>query len=364
MKKEIISSKQMINIMVVYLLGSSLVMGGNTSAKQDTWISIILAVAIMIPICLLYGKLCELYPSKNIYDMFYNCFGKIIGAILTIIFILYAIHLGAMIIRNFTEFIQTVSLPETPQFVVAIVIGLLCMWVIAEGIEILGRGAAIVMPIVIVIIILTVVMNLNKIELKYIQPIFESSFSKILSCSLYYVSFPFGEIVLFLCVAQNMQQNTNPYRVYIISLVISGMLLVVAMVRNLLVLGMPVLESLYFPSYSAVGIINIREFITRIEVLVTGNFIISGLSKICVCLYAACKGLTKLFGLKSYKEFVAPVSVFMIAVSGIAFGNTMEMISFLEAYRIYAPVLQIFIPLILLAVSLLRKRNRLKNTSE
>ena len=364
MEKEIISSKQMINIMIIYILGSSLVMGGNTSAKQDSWISIILAVAFMIPICLVYGRLCKLHPGKNIYDMFYDCFGKIAGAILTIIFTIYAIHLGAMIIRNFTEFIQTVSLPETPQFAVAIAIGLICMWTIAEGIEILGRGAAIVMPIVFVVIVLTVIMNINNLDLSYIQPIFENSLSKILSCSLYHVSFPFGEIVLFLSVAQCMDRNTNPYRVYITALVISGTLLLVAMIRNLLVLGMPVLESLYFPSYSAVGIININEFISRIEVLVTGNFIISGLAKVCICMYAACKGIAKLFGIKKYKQFVAPVAVFMIAVSGIAFANTMEMISFLEPYRIYAPVLQIFIPLILLAVSLVRKRNNLKNTAE
>ncbi len=358
------SSKQIIHIMIIYILGSALVMGGNTTAKQDSWISILLAMLLMIPICFMYGKLSKLYPGKNIFDMFYESFGKIAGSVFTAIFTIYALHLGAIVTRNFTEFIETVSLPETPQFAVAIVIGVLSLWTVKAGIEILGRGAVLVTPIVGFTVILTLLANINHIDLSYIQPVFAQGLGKIFSGSIYYISFPFAEVVLFLSVMPCVDSKTNPYKIYLTSLAVGGFLLLLAMLRNILVLGMPTLQSLYFPSYTAVGVINIREFITRIEVLVAGNFIISGLAKACICLYVACKGMARLFNVRNYKVFAAPAAFLMIAVSGWLFSSTMEMMAFLEPYKYYAPVLQILVPFAILLIALVKKRKNKKTTAE
>ncbi|RPF42184.1 spore germination protein KB [Hydrogenoanaerobacterium saccharovorans] len=355
MGKEIVSSKQMINIIILFILGTAFVAGGTAIAKQDSWISIILAFLLLIPIYLVYGKLNKLYPNKNVFEMFYECFGKIGGATFTIIFTLFSLHLGALVIRNFTEFIQVVSLSETPQYAAAIFIGVLCIWTVKSGIEILARGAMITGPIVIIVTILTVVLNINNMDLSYIQPIFGAGFGNILSNCTNYISFPFGEAVLFLSVMPCLKSKANPHKVYLMGTAIGCVILVMGRLRNTLVLGLPTLESLYFPSYTSVGIINIKEFITRIEVLMIGNFILSGLAKVCVCIYVTCKGFAHLFNVANYKDFAAPVALMMIAISAVTSSSTMEMMAYLKPYKYYAPVIEIFVPFLLLVVTLIKK---------
>ena len=54
MNKDVLTSKQIIYMMILFILGSSLVTGGNTEAKEDSWVSIILAIIMAIPFILVY----------------------------------------------------------------------------------------------------------------------------------------------------------------------------------------------------------------------------------------------------------------------------------------------------------------------
>jgi len=336
-------------------------MGGSTVAEQDSWIAIIVAMIIMVPFYYMFAKLATLYPGKNFYEMAYLALGNIGGFIITFIFTCFSLMLGALVIRNFTEFIQTVSFLETPQYIVAIIMGLLAYQVIKVGIGIIGRGANLVGPLVIITILATVLMTINKMDISHIKPILSVSFSKILSCSIYSVSFPFGEVVLFTVLMPCLPKEESPYKAYLQALLIGGTLLVIAMLRNILVLGLPTAHALYFPSYSAVGFINIREFINRIEVLVSGNFIISGLVKISVCLYCVCKGLSRMFHAPNHRTFAATSVALMVAISGWAFASTMEMMENITIYTMTLPFLQIGLPLIVLIATLIKRRKENKS---
>lgn len=354
MKK--ISLSQMQSIIVMYILGSSLVMGGSTIAEQDSWISIIVAMLIMVPCYYIYAKLAALYPGKNLYEMAYQALGQVGGFIVTLIVTCYALMLGAMVIRNFSGFIQTVSFLETPQYAVAIIMGLLAYSIIKVGIGIVGRGANLVGPLVVVTILATVLMTINKMDIANIKPMLSQSPGSILSCAIYSVAFPFGEVVLFTVMMPCLPKGESPYKAYFHALWIGGTLLVIAMLRNLLVLGLPTAHVLYFPSYSAVGFIDIREFINRIEVLVSGNFILSGLVKISICLYCVCKGLSRMFRAPNHRVFVASSAALMVAVSGWVFASTMEMMENIKFYTMVMPFLQIGLPLLVLVVTLIKGR--------
>lgn len=78
-------------------------------------------------------------------------------------------------------------------------------------------------------------------------------------------------------------------------------MLAILVAVDIMIFGIPLVSSLYFPSYTAAEIIDIVGFISRIEVLVSGNYIIFGVVKISVCLFVSCKGVAKLFKFKNYK---------------------------------------------------------------
>ena len=91
--------------------------------------------------------------------------------------------------------------------------------------------------------------------------------------------------------------------------------------------------------------VDVGSFISRIEVLVSGNFIIFGLMKVTVCLYVGSRGLARVLGGKSYRPAAALATAGMIVFSQRVFTSTMQMFAFLQIYKRYAPVFEIVLPL-------------------
>ena len=159
-------------------------------------------------------------------------------------------------------------------------------------------------------------------------------------------TFPFAETVLFLTLADSIKKSDNPYKIYLYGICIGAAILMFALLRNIMILGSPMLEKSYFPSYTAVRIINIAELFSRIEISIFYNFILAGIAKISICLFAAVKGIEALFHMKSNWKIVFIVSVLILLVSRFQFQNVMEMMNFIDIYQYYALPFQIIIPVL------------------
>jgi spore germination protein KB len=177
-------------------------------------------------------------------------------------------------------------------------------------------------------------------------------------------AFPYAEVVLFTTIMPYADAKCNSKKIYLISLFLGGSYLLIGMLRNILVLGFPTLEILNFPSYYTIQMINLGYFITRIEVIVSGNYIISGTIKVCVCLFATVKGFSKLFNIKDYKVLVIPITLLMIAYSGLYYKSTMEMFEFINIYKYYAPVFQVILPGIILIFAEIKYRKNKKSLQQ
>jgi len=116
--------------------------------------------------------------------------------------------------------------------------------------------------------------------------------------------------------------------------------------RNIAVLGAPMMSAEYFPSYAIARVIKVGNFLSRIEVVVAINFVIGGIVKISLCLLAATRGVTRLFGLKDYRKLVMPMGLLLVAICSILYENTMDMFTFLPVYQYYALLFQVVIPVI------------------
>lgn len=343
-----ISGKQATHMMILFILGSSIVTGGSVSAKQDSWISVLIGVFMAVPAVAIYANMFKTAPGKDVFDMAYIVFGKIGGALITVAFCLYTLHLGALVIKNFSEYFQVVTIPETPQLITAICIGLLAYYNIVKGIEVLGRGAVFIMPITLSVILLLNLLSLKFMDFENLKPIFNQDLKLIFSSSYSTFVFPFAESVMFITVFSVVETKKSAFKLYMTALIFSGMLLSLLVAVATMILGLPLISSLYFPSYAAAGVIDLGGFISRIEVLVSGNYIIFGVVKVTVCLYVSCKGLAKLFGVKNHKVFAAPNITIMVGVSLFLYESTMQMFDFLAIYKIYAPFFEVVVPLMIL----------------
>jgi spore germination protein KB len=346
MKKEFFTLRQAIYTQIVFMIGSSVVMGVNNVAGQDSWIAFIVAVGMVAPLILIYSRIVKLFPEKDLYDIAIELFGKITGNIIIVLFTWYAIHLAAMVLRNFTEFVEISALEETPQTPIAIAIVLVAFYLARSGIKTFGKWSVIALFFVLFIILFTVIFSIKDMDFTNILPLMSHSFEVMFSSAFKSFSFPLAETVLFLALASSIKREDSPYKKNIYSILSGSVILMIIIIRNLLVLGNGLFETTYFPSYSAARIINVGDFLTRIEGSISFNFILAGLTKITVCILAGSKGIAKLFALRDHKNMILPVSLLILALSSIVFTSTMEMIAFINIYSYYAIPFQIIIPLI------------------
>ncbi len=357
MNNESLTNRQGISIVTNFIMGSSVLIGNARGAKQDAWISILFGIIMAIPAILIYARLTQLYPGKSLYDILEYILGKILGKIASLLFIWYFFHLGALVIRNITEFIQVVSFPETPQFFVALFIGLLLIYTLKKDIGVLVRVIEFILPLLIIMFISTMLLAIPKMNLENMEPLLYNGWKPVLKGGFDLFSFPFAETVIFLTLFHTIEENkSSPYKIYFLGLFLGGLILTLATIRNILILGPSNISNLYFPSNTAIGIINIGNFLSRIEVVVSITFLVSCYTKMSICLFATSMGISKLFNLKDYKQIVSPITLLMICLSFVLYNSVMEMYEFNKYYTYYAIPFQILFPILILIVGRIRKK--------
>ncbi|MDU7337696.1 MAG: endospore germination permease [Clostridium sp.] len=364
MKQERIANRQLFSMVTLFVIGSSLIIGVATQVTVDKWIAILVALPAAIPTLWLYMKLLSIYPGKNLFDIFVLVFGKWIGQFFVLLYTWYAFHLGSMVLRNFGEFVKMMAMPETPMMVPLIFMAISCIWIVREGIEVLGRSAFFLLPIMVLIILIVQFLCIPQLNPEFITPILADGWKPVLEGAFSTYTFPFAETVLIATIFCCPVNKKVPYKPFLGGFLAGVVIILAVTFRNILVLGAVQEMGLYFPSYIAVGRIRIGDFLQRIEVTVSIVFVVGAFIKISVCLLATCMGIKKLAGLNSFRSVAIPVGILMILFSYTLYSNAMEMVTWaFETYSFYALPFQIFIPLILLAAAMFQRRNENKSSA-
>ncbi|NLL38474.1 MAG: endospore germination permease [Clostridiales bacterium] len=358
-----VSSRRLSSLIIVFILGGSILLGGLTTVEQDTWLSLILSWVIFLPLLIIYIRVVKLHPGMNIYDIMVTLFGKQVGKLLTLAMTLYFLYLCALVLRNFGDFIFIVSLSETPHVVIMISMVVLTAYMAKSGFDILMKWTIITLPVYIFLIAFPVVISFEKLEFSNLLPFLNHPFKEIIRSAFEYFSFPFAEIIVLLGMSDSFKSIKKPCKVYICSTFICLVFLLAINIRNILLLGLPMGKSLFFPSYVAIRLVDMADFMSRIEGSVSTNFVLAGTAKIAVCLLAASKGMASLFGIGDYKRLVMPVAMLALALATIAHDSTMEMFAFLAYYPFFAFPFQVLIPLLVwIAGEIRHHRNKNKST--
>ena len=358
MQTERVTDKEAIFLFIAFVIGSTLIVGVGGSAKNDAWTSAIIGFIMALPMLLIYARLLTLYHGKNLFDILKLALGGVLGRVVSVVYILYTFHLGALVLRNFGEFTNTVAMPETPMFVQIFALGCVCIIAARLGIEVMGRVTTYIMPVVFVILVVVQLMAIPQLHPNYIKPVFCCGLETMLKSGFSAFSFPFAETVVFLGAIGTLASRKSPKKVYLIGTAIPAVIILFITLRNIMTLG-PTLDTFYFPSYEAVSRIRIGSYVERIEVTVSIVFVFGAFMKASICLLAACKGIERVFNLQNYRSVVIEVGLLMIYLAYIIYDDimTMQFWAF-QVYHYYAFPVQVILPVIVWIVAEVRCRRR------
>ncbi len=347
MGKEFITSRQIISLIIMFTLGSTLTLGASSTVGQDSWISLLITTVLIIPVVLVFGRIMHLFPETDLFDIMHSLFGKILGKLLVLLITWYAIHLCAMLMSYFSLFIGITAMPETPLLPLMALMMLTTAYICKSGVETLGKWALAALPLVCFLVMFTLILSIKQMNFTNILPVFEHSPGQIVSGALQLLVLPYSEISIFMCLSGSIKKKDSPYKIYLYSVLLISAIYLLVMLRNLGVLDVPMMNSKYYSSFVTARVLFVGDFFTRMEGFISINFILTGVCKIAVCLLIGAKGIASLFGIQDYRKMVLPTGLFALCLGSLIYKNAMESVYFIQIYYYYFIPFALIIPLVI-----------------
>lgn len=196
MDREVLSRRQAISLITLFLIGDTLIFAVGPAAKKNFWLAIILAGVCTIPLILVFINLHKSFPDKNLLEINETLFGRFLGKSLNLLFLIFVLQYVISVLRSFGEFVITVGFPETPMVVPMIFIIILSIWAAKEGIEVLGRYSQLILIPLVIFVILASVLLIPNMNINNIRPLYYIELAPLIQGTLSTFTFAFGEIVI------------------------------------------------------------------------------------------------------------------------------------------------------------------------
>ncbi|AKG36774.1 GerAB/ArcD/ProY family transporter [Paenibacillus durus] len=363
MAQEKISRWQLISIIILFEIGTTVLFGLRMQAKQDEWLAILTAMLGGLGLMWVYTKLCEYYPNRTLIQMIPEIVGKWIGYPLSLIYILNFAYESSRVLRDFGELIVQTILTETPILVVMAGFMLSVVYCMRGGLEALARLGEILFPVAFLALVLGwILIFASQIHhFEYVEPVFSKGLRPILSAVFpFLIVFPFGQTLLFMMFTINSNDRSSIKKAGMIAVLASGIILSLNMLGLMAVFGPKVLEQTEFPLYTAIGMVSLGDFIMNLDALAILMMVLGGFFKLGAFMYGTVLGTAQLFKLESYHSILIPWGMIILAMSLIIASTYTQHINLgwsISIPYIFFP-LYVIIPIILLIIAAIRNMGR------
>ncbi|KAA9011191.1 MULTISPECIES: GerAB/ArcD/ProY family transporter [Bacillaceae] len=360
MKKARISPGQLFSLITLFNLGTSLVVPLGMDAKQDAWIAILLGLAGGLLLFLVYGTLFHLYPSISLTGYIREILGKYIGWPLSFFYILFFIYGAARDLRDGGDLLVASAYDQTPLFAINALMIVAVVYVLHQGIEVLARLSWLYFMIILLVGMLgnLFVLTSGVVDVKNVLPVLGRGWKPVFN-TVYSQTFmfPFGETICFTMILPLLRNQKEAIKMGMAAMAFGGIALSYTILVEIAVLGVDMASRSTFPLLSAISLVNIANFLQRLDAIAVLTVIIGVFFKVVVFSYAALVGVADLFQVQNQQKLSWPIGMVILFSSMMIasdFSDHLEEGKF--ALRSIFVFFSVVIPLLLLIVALTRKR--------
>lgn len=359
LEKGKISSRQFSVLITLYIIGSSILtipamLAG--VAKQDAWISALLALAVGLLLIPMYIHLGDRFSHSTFILYTEKVLGKWLGkGVSLLFFVIYPFLIAILSMRNIGDFMTTEVMPTTPIQAIHILFIFIVIMAVRLGIEPLARATEIFFPIVILLLIIFVILISPQIEIKNIQPMMEEGIKPILKASLNFIAYPFLEPIILITLFPYVNHPGKNGKALFSGFLLGGIIMVVMITLTVLVIGANT-ATVAYPSYALAKKISIGNFIERMEVIIAVIWFITIFVRIALLFYVAIIGIAQVLNLKEYRFLTLPMSIILVILSFVVFPNTAYYNEFTPIWTVHSFILGFVFPIMLLIIGSLRKK--------
>ncbi len=354
-----ISGRQAVLLMVSMVLPTGFLFVASvvaSQAKQDGWISILLAIAGALLIGYLAVSLGLRFPNKTLFQFPEVILGRWPGKFVALLYIWWYIHMNAEVIRQYGSFLFSALMPETTIIVFEIVIMVIAAYAVSNGLEVFSRVNEIILPLILFSVGLLTVLTAPEMNLKRLLPVFADNGALPVIKGAVMPTAWMGEIVTIAVLIPCLNKAEEAYQVAVKATFITGLTLFTAFIADIAIFGAQVSAGWLFPGLNGTRMIHLANFLERLDPVIMVIWVAGVLVKISVFYWAATLGAAQWLELKDYRPLVLSVGVILLALSIMVHDSILGLFTFLGTFwGPYALTLfQVGIPLLLLVAAGIR----------
>ncbi|RUS46768.1 GerAB/ArcD/ProY family transporter [Cohnella sp. AR92] len=360
------SQQQLASAVILFQLGSSPLFLLAGPAKGDAWIAVF--VGMLAGAVLLLTATLQIYrkePNLSLIELLPKYFGRVLGTAIALAYIFYFTYKSVRNVREFGDLLNAFLLPNTPLVFLLFMVVLLSAYAVYHGADVFFRLTELVLPWIVFFYALVIcfVLLTNLVHLENMEPVLERGLKPVVAAALpELISFPFGEMVLFLMFWRMTDSVSRTFRTTIMAFLFAGLFLVIANALILSVLGKMSFFTV-IPLLQMTNLINVGGIVERLDPIILLLLFTGVYLKQTAYFLGAVLALSQLSGSK-WRRCIPPIGILIFA-GALAFRSYMEQvrIGFKLNLNYHFPIFQIVIPYLILAVILIRsfKSRRAEN---
>ncbi len=367
MKDAKINSYQFLVLVTFFSIGSSILLVPSVlaqNAKQDAWIAAIFGTGIGLLVIWLFCTIAQWFPHLTFIQINHKLFGKWIGTIFSLLFVLFSFHNSSVLLAHSGTFLNIHALPSTPMVALNILMGMIIVMGVRLGLETIARSAEILIVVFFVLFLILVVFISPEIKFENIQPVYEAETKKIVQSTLSFVAFSsVNAVILLMLFPAFINKTKQGKKSFLIGNLIGGIVVIIITFLCVAVLGVANTARQMYPSYELAKRINIGDFVQRIEGLMATLWIISLYFKATLYFYASVLGIAQILNLKDYRPLTIPLGMIAIALSLVIYPNVIYEKNWDSTTAVSLSLsIGLFLPLLLVVVYAIRKKQLKKET--
>ncbi|WP_310832122.1 GerAB/ArcD/ProY family transporter [Paenibacillus pedocola] len=358
---ERISQSQMAALIIVFQIGSSPLYLLGKEAGTDAWISILIALVLGLLLLMLILLIHRLEPDKDLVEISNAYFGKTIGYVIGAVYFVYFVYQSVRNVRELGDLVSLYFLQTTPLWIVISMLLLIAGYAVWHGLEVFSRITQILAPIILLIYVgfFILVYTLGFIDLHRIEPVLENGLPKVIDAAFGVVSFPFGEMVLFLMFWKFVAPQKKVFPTTVLWYMVTGLFI---SLMNLIIIASlgPISEMSITPFIELMSQVRIESYLERLDPFVGAVFFAGVFIKMTAYFLGAVLVGKRM--VKSGQRYIVVSIGVLLLIASLLFRSYMQhiRIGFSFDVKYHFPIYQFYIPLVLLLVMLIRRSMRAK----
>jgi spore germination protein KB len=326
-------------------------------AKQAAWLAPFLSFTLALPVIFALKSIYNKHQDKSFAELLEVVFGRIIGKIVTFVYIIFFIMLTAINTNSTGEQLAlSLFTSVKPSFFTIVMLVIIAYAIYKGGLTVIARMGEIILPVLVVSFLVLCGLASQNIKLHRLMPV---SYLDILPAvkASFSVSGVQGHLPMLFLLGNFINNKEKIGKYCTLTALLYTFLVTVLLVTVIGSLGAETTANAPLSFFTTIKLISLFESIERIEPVVVILWILSDFLLISVLLITLLNMFQFLVKLSKTKNFIVILLIVIFVMANMLGRNMFEVERFLEIFL--TPAMIIFGYLLPVAVFIAGKARRL-----